>query len=558
MLKKYYSVFLIIIFSLLFSTNIASAQTYSFSLDKEVVHVFWESDGSISLSYELQFSNSQNADPIDYVDIGLPNSYYHLSDISASINGIPISHIAYSPYVNQGVELGLGINSIKPGNSGLVTFKISNIRNVLFEDSEDRNYASGVFSPTWFDSSFVFGSTDITVIFHLPPGIATTEPRYHQAPNGFSQEPFSEIDSEGRVLYAWTNSSANGYTQYLFGASFPKSFVPSDTISTPSFWQRIGVDPGDIISFLICLGFAAFIIGIPVLSIIGGRRRKLKYLPPKISISGHGIKRGLTAIEAAVLLEQPVDKILTMILFASIKKGATQVEKKSPLKLSFTDPLPENLRKYETNFLTAMKMGDKRKKKKELQNNMINLVRSVARKMKGFSKRETVNYYKKIMEKAWSQVEKAETPEVRGEIYDDVMQWTMLDKKYDDRTRETFGNRPVLAPLWWSRYDPVYRSPSKPTTPSGPTMKPTPGGSGLPHLPGSDFAASLVNGVQSFSAGVIGNLTDFTNGITKTTNPPPKPSSSSYRGSSGGGGGSSCACACACSGCACACAGGGR
>jgi hypothetical protein len=39
---------------------------------------------------------------------------------------------------------------------------------------------------------------------------------------------------------------------------------------------------------------------------------------------GHGIKRGLTAVEAGILMEQPMDKIMTMILFGTIKKNAAQ------------------------------------------------------------------------------------------------------------------------------------------------------------------------------------------------------------------------------------------
>ena len=46
---------------------------------------------------------------------------------------------------------------------------------------------------------------------------------------------------------------------------------------------------------------------------------------------------------------------------------------------------------------------------------MVALVKSVSTKMKGFSRKETVNYYKEIIEKAWKQVEEAETPEVRAE-----------------------------------------------------------------------------------------------------------------------------------------------
>lgn len=53
-------------------------------------------------------------------------------------------------------------------------------------------------------------------------------------------------------------------------------------------------------------------------------KRKLKYLKPTLSVEGHGIKRGLTAVEAAILLEQPLDQVLTMILFGLLKKKPLQ------------------------------------------------------------------------------------------------------------------------------------------------------------------------------------------------------------------------------------------
>jgi hypothetical protein len=181
--------------------------------------------------------------------------------------------------------------------------------------------------------------------------------------------------------------------------------------------------------------------------------------------------------------------------------------------------------------------------------------------MKGFSRKETVTYYEDIIKKAWAQVEEAETPEVRAEKYSDVVDWTMLDRDYDQRTRRTFGTGPVFMPYWWYRADPTLRSGGT----AGTTMRAPSAGGGksttvtLPSLPGSNAAASVVNTVSAFSAGVLGNVTTFTSGVTNKTNPPPKPTSSTF-GSSGrsSGGGSSCACACACAGCACACAGGGR
>jgi len=168
------------------------------------------------------------------------------------------------------------------------------------------------------------------------------------------------------------------------------------------------------------------------------------------------------------------------------------------------------------------------------------------------------------MRRAWEQVESADTPEVKGETFEEVMPWTMLDRRFEDRTRGAFGGGPVFVPTWWWRYDPTLR-PSMGGTTGG--IRPSvgqPAGTGggtrtiqLPNLPGSDFAASVANSVQNFSAGVLGSLSDFTGGVTNRTNPPPKPTTS-YRGPGGGGGGRSCACACACAGCACACAGGGR
>jgi hypothetical protein len=284
----------------------------------------------------------------------------------------------------------------------------------------------------------------------------------------------------------------------------------------------------------------------------------LQYLPPKITVEGHGIKRGLTAIEAAVLLEQPMDKILTMILFSTIKKGAAKVISKEPLKVEVVDPLPENLRPYEKQFLEAMNKSKPSGRRRVLQETMIDLVHSVSKKMKGFSYKETVAYYESIVKRAWSQVETAQTPEIKSEKYDKVMEWTMLDDDYEDRTKDIFRSGPVIMPTWWSRYDPTigHSTPSTSSSrPSAPASTPTPGGVGvpLPTLPGAMFAASIANGVQDFSSSVVGNLTNFTEGITNKTNPIPASS-----GFSGSGGSSGCACACACAGCACACAGGGR
>jgi hypothetical protein len=401
----------------------------------------------------------------------------------------------------------------------------------------------------------ITGSTDITVTYHLPPGIQPEEPRWHAAPSGFPSEPQTGFDAQDRITYTWRNPNADGSEQSFFGASFPKRYVPSSSIVT----IRMPTVSSDTIFSLLCLGFFGFMfLGVPILTAIGNQRRKLQYLPPRISIEGHGIKRGLTAVEAAILLGEPLDKVMTMILFGAIKKNAAQVLSRDPLQIDVASPLPDGLHEYELNFLKSFKESNANKRRSLLQEMTVKLVRSVSEKMKGFSRRETIDYYKNIMETAWKQVEDADTPEVKGQLYEKNLEWTMLDRDYADRNRRVFTG-PVYVPHWWGRYDPTYSRPVSTSggssIPAAPTAPSTPSMPSVPRLPGSDFAASVATGMQTFSQKAIGNVTEFTSRITNVTNPPPKPSSTGGRS---GGGGRSCACACACAGCACACAGGGR
>lgn len=560
---RLFLLWLIIAMMLGLSIQPVQAQNLSFEVPKQEVVVFVNSDGSISLDYTITFKNLPARDAIDIIDIGLPNSNYDLKSISAEINGKPATLIRPSEYVSPGVEIHLGGNAIQAGQTGTLHVYVGKVERVLGKSTlqEAEEYASIVITPNYFSRDFTRGTTEYFFTIVLPAGLKPEEPRYHTPSGNWpgSDEPVETgFDNQGRVYYTWYAENANAYTSYKFGASFPIRLVPAQVVVATETPNLRTVDIDAIMGFLCTAGFIGFFFLIPILSAIAASRRKLQYMPPKIAVEGHGIKRGLTAVEAAVLMEQPLDKVLTMILFSVLKKGAAIVESREPLVLKIADPLPENLQPYELKFLEAFQQTNKKLKESILQDTVVGLIKSVTEKMKGFSRKETIDYYKTIMEKAWQQVAAAETPEVKSDVYEQVMDWTMIDRRWDDRTREVFQTGPVRVPTWWWRYDPVIRSaPSSGSGGMAKTTVPAPSGSGnvtLPKLPGSDFAASMVKGVQSFSAGVLGNVNTFTERITSKTNPPPK--TSSYSGRSGGGGG--CACACACAGCACACAGGGR
>lgn len=548
---------------LLIPSSSVFAQVYYFHLERLNADVYWESDGTMRVEYEMLFYNDPSADPMEFIDVGVPTNAYSLSAVSATIDGKAITDIETSPYVTPGVALGLGSSAIPPGSRGTVRVTIPGVRNALYFGDEE-GYASALFSPTWFSGEFVYGSTELTVRYHLPPGVLPEEPRWHESPSGWPADaPTTGLDVDGRIVYEWYNADADASNAYVFGASFPSKYVPAEVIQQEPTDIPKQFDAEVLIPFLCVGGFIVLAVFFVAAGIAATNRRKLDYLPPKISIEGHGIKRGLTAVEAAILLETELDKVMTMMLFSTIKKNAVKVVQEEPLKLEKLTPEPEGLRPYETGFIKAMLEADPKARRKGLQDVAINLVKSVQKKMKGFSLKETKSYYRAIVKKAWNQVETAETPEVRSEKFAESLEWSMLDRDFDGRTKQVFRTGPVYLPIWWGNYRPstVSTAGGRPSvsTPTSISVTHSRGGVSLPTLPGSDFAANIVQGVQNTAGNIISNVTNFTNGVTKTTNPPPPPSTRSGGGRSfGGGGGCACACACACAGCACACAGGGR
>jgi hypothetical protein len=555
-MKRRLMILTVVLVLMSFITTSVAAQDYSFSMPQETVHVFLNDDGTMGLEYVFVFKNDSGGHVIDFVDVGMPNGNFDTSTITADVNGNPVMISSdFQGEGGSGFSVDMGPYAIQPGQSGKVHVVVGSIDKMIFPDSGDSNYASSEFSPTWFGSQYVHGSTDLTVVLHLPPGVQPEEPRYHIPSNWVGTEaPATGIDQQGRVTYTWNSPSADGSTQYTFGASFPANYIPAAAIVRTSIFESLFGLIAGVFSFIAgslpCVIFAVVIFGIPILGAVQGQRRKLQYLPPKISVEGHGIKRGLTAVEAAILMQEPLDKVMTMILFGAIKKNAAEVVTRDPLALKVADALPQDMRDYEIDFIKAFQAKDKAAQRKALQDMTVKLIKSVGDKMKGFSRRESVDYYKSIMERAWQQVESADTPEVKSKMFDDALEWTMLDKNFDDRTRRTFTG-PVYVPMWWGRYDPTWsHTGGGVSTPSVPSAS----GGRSGGLPGSAFAASVVTGMQNMSSGVIGNVNSFTNGVTSVTNPPPPPSRSGGGSHSGGG----CACACACAGCACACAGGGR
>lgn len=540
--------FLIALLTILLTAGPSLAQDYGFTLPRNVSWLVVNSEGQADLYYEMTFVCDPGAHPIDIVDIGMPNGSFQLNGAMARVGQTELDDIRISEYVKPyGVEVHLGNRTIRPGDSATLFFNI-HLTKLLYTDSQDKEYVSFEFSPTWYDAQYVRGSTRLECNFSFPPGVGPNEPRYHQ-----KQFTESWLDTvENVVVYRWVLENAEPDKQYTFGASFPAKYVPKGAVKQPTpFWQKaIGGFFGFIFG-IFKFFFSTIVFWIFAIAIFVGYRqnktRRMKYLPPEVSIEGVGIKRGLTAPEAGIILEMPLDKVLSMVLFGLVKKEAVEVTDREPkLRIKVLNAglaaLP-----YEKSFLESLdKYGLPDEAK--LRETAIKLIKDVNDKMKGFSRKDTAAYYRGIINQAWKQVQDAQTPELKSQPLEDQFDWLMMDGDYKNRMTQHYGAGDVLLPRWWGRSGYGYHYGG------GGTTAKTSGGTGvqMPKLPGADFANKVTTGAESMAAGLVGKLDSFTGGVTNKTNPIPV---SSGGRSSGGGG---CACACACAGCACACAGGGR
>jgi hypothetical protein len=501
------------------AAGLLPAQNYRFQVPSNESHVFIQSDGRCRIEYAITFANE--GDPIDVVDIGLPNKAYDLATAAAALDGREAASIAPSAYIDIGVEVR-PVEALPSGATGTLTFSIQQGK-MLYRDDDDPAYASVRFSPTWFGSDFTSGSTHYKVHFHFPAAMGPDEPRYHkQAPSGTWRD-----DAGAVYLYEYDGSPS---TQATWGVSLPAKYVVNIQ-EPPSKIARFFAAVGEFVSNAVPCCFFLLIGGLIVVGIVASHKRKMKYLPATIGVEGVEVKRGLTVPEVACLMELPVNKVLAAILFGLVKKGRARIVAEKPLTI---EPLeaPGELAVYEEEFLNAIK-DDKAVDAKEAEEVMVKLITRVRDAMKGFNRKKTLAYYESIVAKAWEQM--------KGNDWQEGFDYLLLDQEADKKMPEVLGGRTVILPDWWGRYRPTYRPPVA-----------TGGGGG--GVPGTDFARHMASGIEGFANNIVGSVSSLAEKVTGRTNP--VPISTGGGGRSGGGGG--CACACACAGCACACAGGGR
>lgn len=594
----------------------AQAQEYRFSVPELQMAVTVKPDASVRIVYDITFKNNFGAHVIDIVDIGTPSARYDLTEIRASCDGRALSDIRHTTNrdVEHGFEIHMGPATIPAGREGTLHVEFD-MPEMVYQDTTNADLASLRITPTWFGSEYVTGTTHIQVQIQLPKSVKPDE-ALHQGPQ-FPLFTDKVLTKDGTsVVWDWPADRLTG--PHMVAVSFPKRDL--DRVVRITIIDLFGNSPvARVVAGLVFLGLfgllffrfsgatgvSVFVVlsaaaavvfflspglhllSLPIVVVLIGvnewylARRKAHYMPPIAQVEGGGIKRGLTAPEAAALLELPVAKVLSLVIFGMLKKGLVRQIQADPLVVEVDEEfqvkegtsLPTEKERYRFYRQAGQKKGVVVHKYEHaflylLQNNpgkpvkevnfglpVRKLVERAAARMKGFDLSDTQAYYRAIVRRAVRQASAIGDIPQREKAIDRNFEWILMDDHYP--TVFTYG-RPYR-PIW-----------TRGTTLGTPGAPPA-----APGMPGQtsfgDVAASFTgwaeNTMGNMASAILpgslgvekpsGGFLDLS-GADRVTGDFFKALGEAAESGGGGGGGGGCACACAGCACACACAGGGR
>jgi hypothetical protein len=424
--------------------------------------------------------------------------------------------------------------SIKPG-TGMGFTVTAEIPNFIFPDTRNEGYVTMQYFPAWWSSTVK--TQDIAVI--LPGAVEKSEIRTgSRLWDGIAQT------EEGAYVVTWQFSDLKANEKVSINIGFPEKYVtlpvkedPRPTPiapGIPGFSDNRGLDP------LIGVFGMIFVAGI-VMAVIRANNREA-YSSPEVRMEGVGVNETLSPVEVSILLKQPPEKTLTLLLFNLVKKGVLRVTSTEPLRVSVDNT--KNLEEAERLFVEAVDRFTGEIDPKKLIPCFRYLAVALNEKLKPYCRRDTEEFYRGLIRQMWDEVTAAGTPELKLEAMDRNMLWLLQDEDRMQAAEEEFPrDRTADAlPNWWL-YGFMFNRPF---------------GYMYYMWPGSIFGQ-----YSGIYGGLIGDRQEDFREVTEEVFRPAVPPTRFFgtgggaRSGRGGGGGftpPSCACACACVSCACACA----
>ncbi|MBA7490963.1 hypothetical protein ES702_01507 [subsurface metagenome] len=525
---------ILLIMSLVSNIGFVKASNIEYHLEHEWAKIWINQDGTIDLLYDISITCDSGI--IHYVNVGQPKSDFTI--------GTAKDEAGHTLTATDAGESRVRVDLYTPISTGqTVRFNLTtNVAHMIWEDEDNPENVGMEFIPCWWGADV----KELRVLVVLPQGV--TKENIQCTPD-WDNAYYDTIEDNRLALY-WERYNLQPNQEFPCGVSFPKEYVQHYEIHEKGFEWLLPV-----VAFL----FIALVIGIIVYKRVPLR----KYVNPSMRMEALGIRHGLTAVEASHLLDLPPTKIVTEILYSLLMKKAIWVTATTPaLKLKVMEPFkdktgtPETpLRYYEKSFLKAVKKDGPLKEEK-LAETVVLLRDTVEKKLRGYCRRDTINYYKKVVGEAWEQVKKAGTPELASKAYDENLLWLLLHEGFSSRTEDVFREKMFEPGIgwWWYWYGYTAYHPHPTYKPSPTTTQPT----SPPTIPGADFANNIATSVEKTANNIVANVEKFANSIVPAPPPSAKTSKApAHHKSDCACACAACACVCACVSCACACASGG-
>ncbi len=497
----------------------------TYRVDKEWMQIWVNKDGSIDILYNITLTYTSGS-PEGVITVGMPKKDFQIEYVK-DIEGNNLEYQSISNGDFYGVEIKLR----KPVNLNrrniIIVYVV--VPEMIYKDENNPgNVGLKIYPSTFDDAEDPINNIRVAIV--LPEEVKEDEIKYlaGSAPKSIFR------NDEGSLVVYWESDNWPAYREFWIGVSFPEKYVNIG----PDIWYYITVGGAIAVFSVIVMIMAVVLV-----------RRKAEYEKPKIAIEALGPARGLTAVEAAVVLDLKPIRVLIMIIFGLLLKRAIMVMSTEPViklkRLDWENAEPPSLRYYEIDFLDALR-PDGSLNEVLLAKTYLNLRDAVNIKLRGFSRVDTVNYYKSIVHRAWQQVTQAGIPELKCGALEENMEWLLADEHFEEKMKVAFPPDIIIYPRpdwWW-----YWHGPRLPTQTGGGEVKPLP-------IPGQEFANSIVLALEKTANNIVKNTQEFANRLVpaQRTSVSPKP----LRYPSCVCACANCACACACVSCACACAHGG-
>ena len=527
---------LLIMVSILFISLSFISPVYgpgTFHIEKQWIKIWINKDGTIDLLYNLTFVCDTGT--FTLITVGQPNKDFMIWSCVDQYN----RSLAATKIVDDWTGVEIHFEELQAGQK-ITILLLTNVDRMVWEDEMNPGNVGMMFTPCWWPYAWI---NDLKIAVVLPEGVGKNETLHGE--NKWDNL-FSDPQEEGKLVAYWNQSNLPPDAKFPIATGFPKEYVDKWYSKGPWDWL------GGVLVSLVLPVVAISIIGIAAVVVFKNLRR-FPYSRPNFSMEALGVRKGLTAVEAATLLDVNPRRILTMILFGLMRKGAVKIVETKP-KLRLQVISTAGLRYYEDWFIDAIvfrsrvgTLSDER-----LSSLILKLLREVDKKVKYYCRADTIKYCKKTVEKAWKQVRKAGTPEVKAEVFNEELEWLMMASRFKSRVKRAFrrGEEIPVRSSWWLPYWTTHYAPSRFRGVEG---KPVTAQS----LPAVRFANAAVTTIESTVGRIVTNVEAFSKRLIPVTSRAEAKASSPV---SRGGcvcACASCACACACASCACACASGG-